>query len=130
MPEEPEPTPSAPPLAAAPPLAPPPARLRKSPWRWPLRLLLLAILVGGVVALRATVLKPKPLQVRVSAVTRGKVEATITNSRAGTVRARRRSKLSAETGGRVVAVRMSLARNPSSYMGSSSAATAAALFSK
>ncbi|HBP16380.1 MAG TPA: efflux RND transporter periplasmic adaptor subunit [Planctomycetes bacterium] len=104
MPEEPEPTPSAPPLAAAPPLAPPPARLRKSPWRWPLRLLLLAILVGGVVALRATVLKPKPLQVRVSAVTRGKVEATITNSRAGTVRARRRSKLSAETGGRVVAV--------------------------
>jgi HlyD family secretion protein len=37
-------------------------------------------------------------------VERAVVEATITNSKAGTIRARRRAKLSAEVGGRVVAI--------------------------
>lgn len=56
------------------------------------------------VALRLTFFAPKPVEVRVVSVERGRVEATLTNSKAGTVRARRRSRLTAETGGRVVEI--------------------------
>lgn len=45
-----------------------------------------------------------PALVRVVTVERAKVEETITNSRAGTVKARQRAHLSAEVGGRVVDV--------------------------
>jgi len=55
-------------------------------------------------ALRLTLFAPKPIEVRVVAVERGRVEATLTNSKAGTVRARLRSRLTAETGGRVVEI--------------------------
>jgi len=72
--------------------------------RWVIRLAILAALVGLIVALRATVLKPDPVAVTVTAVDRGTVEQTITNSRAGTVRARRRAKLSPEIGGVVVEI--------------------------
>jgi HlyD family secretion protein len=44
----------------------------------------------------------EPVSVAVFRAHRGRVEETITNSRAGTVKARRRSKLSPEIGGRVV----------------------------
>jgi HlyD family secretion protein len=43
--------------------------------------------------------------VRVAVAERARVEATVTNSKAGSVRARRRAKLSAEAGGRVVELR-------------------------
>jgi HlyD family secretion protein len=59
------------------------------------------VLLGGL-ALRATVFAPKPVPVRVVTVAKGRVEETVTNSRAGTVKARRRAKLAPETGGRVV----------------------------
>jgi HlyD family secretion protein len=72
--------------------------------RWAVRLLVLGVLVGGGVALRQTVLAPKPVEVRVERVSRGRVESTVTNSRAGTVRARRRARLAPETGGRVTAL--------------------------
>jgi HlyD family secretion protein len=109
-------TPSLPPAprvtgaAAGPPPEPPPARpgasaappargLRR---RW-LRVLGLAVAVAAIVALlRATLFAPAPLAVTVAAVTRGPVEETVTNSRAGTLRARQRAKLSPEVGGRVV----------------------------
>jgi HlyD family secretion protein len=42
--------------------------------------------------------------VEVATVTRGRVEQTVTNSRAGTVKARRRAKLSPQEGGRVIAL--------------------------
>ncbi|MCP4204129.1 MAG: efflux RND transporter periplasmic adaptor subunit [bacterium] len=62
----------------------------------------------GVVALiwilRLTVLAPEPLKVRVERVAKGRVEATITNSRAGTVTARHRARLSPEVGGQVLAL--------------------------
>jgi HlyD family secretion protein len=54
-----------------------------------------------VVALRLTVLRPEPIPVSVSPAARGRVESTIINSKAGTVRARRRALLSPEVGGRV-----------------------------
>ena len=51
-----------------------------------------------------TWLAPKPVPVRLLAVERGVVEETVTNSRAGTVTARRRARLSPEIGGQVVAL--------------------------
>ncbi len=69
------------------------------------KFLLVAILVVALfVGLRLTVLAPEPIPVRVVEVERGVVEETITNSRAGTVTARRRAKLSPEIGGQVVAL--------------------------
>ena len=64
----------------------------------------LMILVGIGWGLRATVLAPKPIVVDVSRVDRGEVEETIANTRAGTVKVRRRAALSPQVGGRVVAI--------------------------
>jgi HlyD family secretion protein len=66
------------------------------------RWLLLAGLVAAVVLLRLTAFAPDPLAVRTVATEKGRVEETVTNSRAGTVKARRRAKLAPETGGRVL----------------------------
>ena len=72
--------------------------------RWRLRLLIgLGVVAVGLV-LRWTVLAPAPVEVETAPVTRGRVEQTVTNSRAGTVRTRRRAKLSPEIGGRVTAI--------------------------
>jgi len=71
------------------------------------RLLPLAILLGLIllgVALRYFFFAPDLLEVRVQAVARGLVEATVSNSKAGTVAARRRSRIAAEIGGRVVEI--------------------------
>ncbi|MGB5881791.1 MAG: biotin/lipoyl-binding protein, partial [Thermoanaerobaculia bacterium] len=58
-------------------------------------------MIAGVV-LKATVFKPDPVPVQVVAVDLGTVEETVTNSRAGTVKARRRATLSPEIGGKVI----------------------------
>jgi HlyD family secretion protein len=67
-----------------------------------------ALVVAGlgalIVALRWTVFAPDPIRVQVARVVRGPVEQTVTNSRAGTVKARRRAKLSPQEGGRVIAL--------------------------
>ncbi len=70
-------------------------------WRW---LVILAALVAAGIALRLTVLSPKPVKVRLAKVERGVVEETVSNSRAGTVKVRRRAKLSPQIGGLVVAL--------------------------
>ena len=70
--------------------------------KWLFRILVLALLVALGAALKLYVLRPKPVSVQVVAAARGPVESTITNSRAGTVRARRRAQLSPEVSGRVV----------------------------
>lgn len=63
------------------------------------------VLAGAAAALlRFTLLAPERIPVKVVAVTRGRVESTITNTKAGTIRARRRAQLSAEIGGRVVEI--------------------------
>jgi HlyD family secretion protein len=51
-----------------------------------------------------TVLTPELIPVKVVALDRGTVESTITNTKAGTVRARRRAQLSPEIAGRVVEI--------------------------
>ena len=60
--------------------------------------------VALVVVLRMTVLAPDPVEVRVAAAERGVVEETVTNTRAGTVKVRRRAQLSPQIGGLVVAL--------------------------
>jgi HlyD family secretion protein len=62
----------------------------------------LVVVAVGAIALRYTVFRPDPVPVRVAAVEVARVESTITNSKAGTVKARRRAQISAEVGGRVV----------------------------
>jgi len=66
---------------------------------------LVLVALGVVIALlRLTVFAPDPVTVQVATVTRGRVEQMVTNSRAGTVKARRRAKLSPQEGGRVIAL--------------------------
>jgi HlyD family secretion protein len=70
--------------------------------KWLKRLSIVAALAAVVIVLKLTVLRPKPIEVEVQAVLRGLVEETVTNSRAGTVKAHRRAKLSPEYGGMVI----------------------------
>ena len=71
--------------------------------RWIPWILLLAVIVL-IVLLRQTVFAPPPVEVRVEPVSKGRVEATVTNSKAGTVEARRRSRIASEIGGLVVEI--------------------------
>lgn len=70
-----------------------------------LYLIALLGLVALVFVLRMTVFAPDPVEVRIAEVERGTVQSTLTNSKAGTVEARRRSRIAAEIGGRVVEIR-------------------------
>ena len=67
--------------------------------RWILRLAVLAAVIAIAIGARAWFLKPEPIEVTVASVERGTVEETITNTRAGTVKAHRRTRLSPESGG-------------------------------
>jgi len=64
----------------------------------------LLLVAGAAVLLRFTLLAPEHIDVKVVAVERGRVESTVTNTKAGTVRARRRAQLSSEVGGRIVEI--------------------------
>jgi HlyD family secretion protein len=66
------------------------------------RWLVVAVVVAAVVTLlRLFVWRPEEVAVDVARVERGVVEEVVTNSRAGTVKARRRARLSPQLGGRV-----------------------------
>jgi HlyD family secretion protein len=77
-----------------------PERLRK--WRFR------AFVVIGIIAagylLKITALAPEPVPVKTTVVHRGIIDSTVTNSKAGTIRARQRAHLSTEIGGRVVEI--------------------------
>ena len=70
--------------------------------RWTLRLILLLVVLALGGYLFRDVLAPDPVEVEIFIAERGLVEETVTNSRAGTVEARHRAKLSPEIGGTVV----------------------------
>ncbi len=72
--------------------------VRKPP-RW---LVILILLAAAAVVLRFVVFRPRPVVVEAARVEAGVVEEAVTNTRAGTVKARRRAKLSPQMGGRVV----------------------------
>jgi HlyD family secretion protein len=71
---------------------------------WRVRAIVAIGVVAAIAGARWTVFAPDPDAVDVATADRGRVEETVTNSRAGTVRTRRRAKLSPEVGGRVVAI--------------------------
>ena len=66
-----------------------------------IRLLILLALVAGVAVAIWYATRPKPIKVTVVTVARGTVESTVANTRAGTVKACRRAKLSTATGGQI-----------------------------
>jgi HlyD family secretion protein len=72
--------------------------------RWWVRIGILVVILAAIWILKITVFKPDPVSVRVQTVSPGRVESTVTNSRAGTVKARHRAKLSPEVGGQIVAL--------------------------
>jgi HlyD family secretion protein len=72
--------------------------------RWLIRTAAVLGLVLLGLGLRATVFATRPIEVEVTAVARGRVEETVSNSRAGTIKARRRAQLSPEVGGRVLEI--------------------------
>ena len=72
--------------------------------RWLIRAGIVLVLFGVGVVVKWYVLTSDPILVSVVAVERGRVETTVTNSRAGTVKARQRAKLSPEIGGRVAEI--------------------------
>ncbi len=71
---------------------------RRTRWR---RIVVVAAVVAAAAFVKGVLLRPAPVPVTVFRVARGRVEETVTNSRAGTVKARRRATLSPEVGGRV-----------------------------
>jgi HlyD family secretion protein len=77
-----------------------PERLRK----WRFRALVGIGIVGVVFLLEITVFAPEPIPVHTTSVSRGIIDSTVTNSKAGTIRARQRARLSAEIGGRIVEI--------------------------
>ncbi len=70
--------------------------------RWMIRIGVLLALAAIVIAARRTVFKPKPIEVRTVEAARGEVEETVTNTRAGTIKAKHRAQISPEVGGRAV----------------------------
>jgi len=70
----------------------------------PALVVVLALVVAGAAFVGWRWARPERVEVDLFVVERGRVEQTATNSRAGTVAARRRAKLSPEGGGRVVAL--------------------------
>src|SRR5512143_1061387 len=79
-----------------------PARLsRGATLRWMRRALWVAGLAGVLILLRLTVLRRAAVPVTVSRAAAGRVEESVSNSRAGTIKSRRRATLSPEVGGRV-----------------------------
>jgi HlyD family secretion protein len=72
--------------------------------KWLVRLAFAAAILAVVIVVKLTLLAPDEVPVQVEEVGKGRVESTVTNSRAGTVKARRRARLSPEIGGQVIAI--------------------------
>jgi HlyD family secretion protein len=68
---------------------------------WRRRAVVVVVILAGGAFLRTTLLRKEPVPVTVFRVAPGRVEESVTNSKAGTVKTRRRAALSPEIGGRV-----------------------------
>lgn len=71
---------------------------------WLRRLAIVLILAAAAVGAWFAWFRPDPIPVTAKHVEKGRVEETVTNSRAGTIRTRRRASLSPEMGGRVASL--------------------------
>jgi len=70
--------------------------------RWQRIVLIVVAVIVAIVLLQTLVFRPKPIAVEAVKVEKGQVEDAVSNSQAGTLQARRRSRLGAERAGRVV----------------------------
>lgn len=70
--------------------------------RWPKLLLFLLVAGLGIAALSYWLMRPRPVSVLVAQVSRGMVQDSVANTRAGTIKACRRSGLSPSIGGQIV----------------------------
>ena len=69
-----------------------------------IRWLILVIILSGAGYAIYYYSRPEPVQVKLTKVDRGKVENTVSNTRAGTISACRRTKLSPSMGGQIAAL--------------------------
>ena len=67
-----------------------------------LNLALIALVLAGLAYAGWHFTRPKPIEVELATVARGTVESTVVNTRAGTIKACRRAKLSPTAGGQIV----------------------------
>lgn len=67
---------------------------------------LMAVALAGVAGLIWSASRPQPISVAVVEVTNGTVEASVSNTRAGTVKACRRAKLAPSAGGQIAAMKV------------------------
>lgn len=72
--------------------------------RWQRIALIVVAVIVVIVLLQALVFRPRPIPVEVVKVEKGQVEDAVSNSQAGTLKARHRSRLGAERAGRVVSI--------------------------
>jgi HlyD family secretion protein len=72
--------------------------------RWLRRILVLAAVAAVIVVLRMTVFRPEPVPVTVFQVERGRVEDSVVNSRAGTIKSRLRAQMSPGISGLVTEI--------------------------
>jgi HlyD family secretion protein len=70
--------------------------------RWQRTALIAAAVIAVIVLLQSLVFRPRPIPVEAAKVARGEVEDAVSNSQAGTLKARHRSRLGAERAGRIV----------------------------
>ncbi|MEK6736568.1 MAG: efflux RND transporter periplasmic adaptor subunit [Pseudomonadota bacterium] len=75
-----------------------------APSRKSVRLIILAIAIIVVGLVSWYLARPKPIAVELATITRGDVEATIVNTRAGTIKACQRAKLAPAAGGQIVKI--------------------------
>lgn len=73
-------------------------------FRLSLRWIIILIIVSGISLLIWRYTRPKPVEVAVKPATRGIVERTVANTRAGTVKACRRAKISPGVGGQIASL--------------------------
>jgi len=71
---------------------------------WRTLLVVLLIAAAGILLWRST--RPKPIEVRLAVVDRGTVERSVANTRAGTLMACRRAKLSPGSGGQIAELKI------------------------
>ena len=69
--------------------------------KYALRILIVLLVVALAVVAARYLMRPDPVTVVLAAVGRGEVQATVSNTRAGTVKACRRARLAPATGGQV-----------------------------
>lgn len=76
------------------------------PIKKPLRLAILIIAASAIALASWYFTRPKPLEVELAAIATGHVEATIVNTRAGTIKSCQRSNLAPASGGQIAKIRV------------------------